>query len=130
MYSRLFSPCSRRLKRCFGFFALLLFSGTFSVSICANEILSLDSFDGTLWQVFPAEGLKWNAVAGDDFEPEDWVPGVVPGTVFVAYVEAGREENPDWGDNVYRVDESFYNQHQIMFLQLRRDAINEPKHCN
>lgn len=110
MYSRLFSPCSRRLKRCFAFFALLLFSEAFSVSICANEILSLDSFDGTLWQVFPAEGLKWNAVAGDDFEPEDWVPGIVPGTVFVAYVEAGREENPDWGDNVYRVDESFYNQ--------------------
>ena len=76
----------------------------------AVDILSLDSFDGTIWKVFPAEGLKWNAVAADDFEPEDWVLGVVPGTVFVAYVEAGREKNPDWGDNIYRVDESFYNQ--------------------
>ena len=77
--------------------------------VAAGDTMSLDSFDGTLWKVFPAEGLKWTAVAGDNFEPEDWVPGVVPGTVFVAYVEAGREENPDWGDNIYRVDESFYN---------------------
>ena len=82
------------------------------ISICvltANERLSLDSYDGTAWKVFPADGLKWNTVASADFSPETWVPGIVPGTVFVAYVEAGEEENPDWGDNVYRVDESKYN---------------------
>ncbi len=81
----------------------------FSSFAAAADVLSLDSFDGTLWQVFPAEGLKWNAVAAGDVQPDDWVPGVVPGTVFVAYVEAGREENPDWGDNIYRIDEAFYN---------------------
>ncbi|MBR4778441.1 MAG: hypothetical protein IK011_00970 [Bacteroidaceae bacterium] len=94
-----------RIEACF----ILLSLNLSLQSTFASDVLSLDSFDGTEWQVFPAEGLKWNAVAGDDFEPDDWVPGVVPGTVFVAYVEAGREENPDWGDNIYRVDETFYN---------------------
>lgn len=41
--------------------------------------------------------------------PEDAVEGVVPGIVFTAYVNAGREENPDYGDNIYRVDERFYS---------------------
>ena len=96
-----------------------------SLTASAADILSLDSFDGTEWKVFPAEGLKWNAVAGENFEPEDWVPGVVPGTVFVAYVEAGREENPDWGDNIYRVDESFYNQSFWYRTTLPRPAQSE-----
>ena len=104
------------------YFSFLIFNSSF---LSAADILSLDSFDGTEWKVFPAEGLKWNAVAGDDFEPEDWVPGVVPGTVFVAYVEAGREENPDWGDNVYRVDESFYNRSFWYRTQFARPAQAE-----
>lgn len=79
------------------------------LSARANETYSLDSYDGTEWKVFPADGLTWTKVAGASFEPADWVPGIVPGTVFVAYVNAGREENPDWGDNIYRVDESKYN---------------------
>lgn len=103
------SYCLPTLKRCLARASQFLILSALPAVICANETLSLDSFDGTLWQVFPADNLKWNDVAGDSFEPEDWVPGVVPGTVFVAYVEAGREESPDWGDNIYRVDESFYN---------------------
>ena len=79
------------------------------LSARANETYSLDSYDGAEWKVFPADGLTWTKVAGASFEPADWVPGIVPGTVFVAYVNAGREENPDWGDNIYRVDESKYN---------------------
>ena len=102
--------------------SILLFVVT---PVFGGDTMSLDSFDGTLWKVFPAEGLKWNAVASDDFEPEDWVPGVVPGTVFVAYVEAGREENPDWGDNVYRVDESFYNRSFWYRTTLPRPAQSE-----
>ena len=39
----------------------------------------------------------------------DAVPGVVPGTVFTAYVEAGREACPEYGSNIYEVDESKYS---------------------
>ncbi len=37
------------------------------------------------------------------------VAAVVPGVVFTSYVEAGREENPEYADNIYRVDERKYN---------------------
>lgn len=39
----------------------------------------------------------------------DAVPAVVPGTVFTAYVEAGREACPEYGSNIYKVDESWYS---------------------
>lgn len=41
--------------------------------------------------------------------PDDAVEGVVPGVVFTAYVNAGKEETPEYGDNIWRVDERFYN---------------------
>ena len=37
------------------------------------------------------------------------VPAVVPGVVFTSYVEAGKEECPEYADNIYRVDETKYN---------------------
>lgn len=39
----------------------------------------------------------------------DYVKGVVPGTVFTAYVEAGIVPDPNYADNIYKVDETFYN---------------------
>ena len=39
----------------------------------------------------------------------DYVKGVVPGTVFTAYVEAGIVSDPNYADNIYKVDETFYN---------------------
>lgn len=40
---------------------------------------------------------------------DDAVPAVVPGTVFTAYVEAGREACPEYGSNIYEVDERKYS---------------------
>lgn len=39
----------------------------------------------------------------------EYVKGVVPGTVFTAYVEAGIVPDPNYADNIYKVDETFYN---------------------
>lgn len=39
----------------------------------------------------------------------DYVRGVVPGAVFTAYVEAGIVPDPNYADNIYKVDETFYN---------------------
>ena len=66
-------------------YIIIILATTMSVA-AGGEVMSLDSFDGTFWQVFPADGLKWQAVAKGEYEPEDWVAGVVPGTVFVAYI--------------------------------------------
>ena len=49
------------------------------------------------WQVSPERTMT------------DAVPAVVPGTVFTAYVEAGREPCPEYGSNIYEVDETKYS---------------------
>ena len=41
--------------------------------------------------------------------PSDAVEAVVPGTVFTAYVNAGHEEDPNFGDNIHRVDRAKYD---------------------
>lgn len=74
---------------------------------------SLDTRAGARWQLCPQDDLKGvagTAIATAGFEmPADAVAGVVPGVVFTAYVEAGREENPEYADNIYRVDETKYS---------------------
>lgn len=114
------------------FFSLLLlvvFLVTVVKSTSANGVLSLNSYDGAKWQVFPAKGLMWGKVVRADFQPDDYVPGIVPGTVFAAYVAAGREEDPNWGDNVYQVDESKYNQTFWYRTEFERPELSENQHA-
>lgn len=75
---------------------------------------SLNSIDGgARWELCPQDDLS--GVAGTEIStsgftmPAGAVAGVVPGVVFTAYVEAGKEENPEYADNIHRVDESFYS---------------------
>ena len=78
-----------------------------------GESISLDSTaPGVEWQIRPYDDLKefsGEEISMPGFDMGEYVRGVVPGTVFTAYVEAGIEEDPDYGDNIYRVDETFYN---------------------
>ncbi|MBS7564729.1 beta galactosidase jelly roll domain-containing protein [Mucilaginibacter sp. Bleaf8] len=65
--------------------------------------------------------LKWKLASQDEafanavkvsspgLNTSNWIPAIVPGTVFHAYVAAGKEQNPDYGDNIYRVDQAKYN---------------------
>ena len=75
--------------------------------------ISLDSESGAKWQLCPQDdlaGVAGAAVSAPGFSmPGDAVAGVVPGVVFTAYVDAGKEQDPDYADNIYRVDESFYS---------------------
>lgn len=71
--------------------------------------LSLDSYDGQPWQLFPATTENMIAARQADFVPDDYVEGIVPGTVFAAYVAAGKEKDPNFSDNIYKVDETKYN---------------------
>jgi len=89
---------------------LLLWGGADAAA--AIRTVSLNSGDGANeWQLMPVAEVSAKApqVSEVGFRMTDPVPGVVPGVVFTAYVEAGREENPDVSDNIYRVDETKYN---------------------
>ena len=84
------------------------------MSLCANAgRISLDSKEGTQWQLCPQDdlaGVSGQSISTAGFTmPGDAVAAPVPGIVFTAYVEAGREENPEYADNIYRVDEKFYS---------------------
>ena len=74
--------------------------------------MSLNSSDEIVWQVKPQadlEGVKGEHISTSEFEMEDCVQGVVPGIIFTAYVESGKEQDPNYADNIYKVDETFYN---------------------
>lgn len=84
-----------------------------ATTVRANEVLSLSSYDGQRWELFSsaiASGLDL-MTAKPSFQPSEWIEGIVPGTVFAAYVAAGKEDDPNYGDNIYHVDESKYNVH-------------------
>ncbi|HEY8916716.1 MAG TPA: sugar-binding domain-containing protein, partial [Chitinophaga sp.] len=81
-------------------------------------LLLLSLVTGTLlysqslhWKAFPQAAVREQAaaVASPGFPDRDWVPAIVPGTVFYAYVKAGLEKDPDYADNIYQVDAAKYN---------------------
>ena len=74
-----------------------------------DDRISLDSYDGQHWQLFPATTENMVVSRDADYVPEDYVEGIVPGTVFAAYVAAGKEKDPNYSDNIYKVDETKYN---------------------
>ena len=77
-----------------------------------QKVVSLNSGDGqVVWSVAPQDGVAASGkeVSTAGFALTDGVEGIVPGVVFASYVAAGREENPDIADNIYRVDETKYS---------------------
>ncbi|MFD0793076.1 sugar-binding domain-containing protein [Mucilaginibacter litoreus] len=64
------------------------------------------------WKVFPQSTNRVTAkvISTFGFSPQRAVDAVVPGTVFYSYVKAGKEANPDYADNIYKVDKAKYNQ--------------------
>lgn len=78
----------------------------------AQTIVSLNSSNPAItWEITPEDDSKHNGnqIATPGFTFENKIKGKVPGIVFNAYVEAGREKDPNYSDNIYRVAESFYN---------------------
>ncbi|SEW38969.1 Glycosyl hydrolases family 2, TIM barrel domain [Chitinophaga sp. YR573] len=62
------------------------------------------------WRISPVIQSQPSAIATAGFADKNWIPAIVPGTVFYAYVRAGKEKDPDYGDNIYHVDKEKYNQ--------------------
>ena len=63
------------------------------------------------WKLAPQDDhiytVRQVSVAG--FNTNNWIKAIVPGTVFHSYVAADKESNPDYADNIYKVDKSKYN---------------------
>jgi len=93
------------------FWIVILFISLFTCH-AQNSVISLNSSNPEIiWEVKPQANLSetGNQISMPGFHIPDYVKGVVPGVVFTAYVDAGLEKDPNYGDNIYNVDESFYN---------------------
>ena len=91
--------------------ASLLFTAIWvpATVLAQNSVLPLDSRH-TVWQVapqadVPSEGDRVSTVG---FQLKNAIEGVVPGTVFTAYVNAGKEKDPNYGTNILEADEASF----------------------
>lgn len=90
---------------------IYVFTVFFSIQLYSQSICSLNSSDSISWRVFPVD-MDSSSVAvlsTPGYDVSTWIPSKVPGTYFVDYVNAGIEKDPDFGDNIYNVDEKKYN---------------------
>lgn len=76
-----------------------------------EEVISLNSDNTAInWQVKSEEEVAGNnAIHEIGFDATGWVKATVPGTVFGSYVEQGLEDDPNYGDNIYKVDKTKYD---------------------
>lgn len=76
-----------------------------------TEKLSLSSGPAQEWKIRPQAAIKEpvTAICEPGYSTGDWVTAIVPGTVFASYVAAGLEKDPNFGDNIQRVDKSKYD---------------------
>lgn len=103
-----------------------------SLSVAAQlQVMSLNSADKHVtWTVTPQDEVsaKGQEVSQPGFVFTNGVVATVPGVVFVDYVNAGHEENPDLADNIYRVDETKYSKPFWYRTEFTPLAVQEDQH--
>lgn len=78
-------------------------------SVMASPVY-LHSDKSVVWKVTPQDDVANSAVImSPGYDVSSWVDATVPGTVFASYVAAGLEEDPNFGDNIARVDRAKYD---------------------
>jgi hypothetical protein len=86
-----------------GFAAIFL---SFLSARAQNQLPSLH------WKLAPQSSIPSSPgqISSPGFSDKNWTVAVVPGTAFYAYVAAGKEANPDYADQIYKVDKTKYDQ--------------------
>lgn len=82
------------------------------LSFSQNDIVNIDSSNPLVqWKVIPQDqiGKDISGIFQQGYNTSGWVSAVVPGTAFTSYVEAGLEKDPNFGDNIYKVDKAKYD---------------------
>ena len=67
---------------------------------------SISSLSGGSWKLAPQSDVPESGeqISAAGFSTASWLAAQVPGTVFGSYVLAGKEKDPNFGDNIYQVD--------------------------
>ena len=61
------------------------------------------------WKLTPQADADSVALLQAGFDARGWTDAVVPGTTFGSFVAAGKDADPNYADNIYRVDKSKYD---------------------
>ena len=103
----MFNNCTFLLKST----AIFLISMAFcSVAFAQSNVVYLNSSTDHHWKVKPqADITEADHINTIDYNTKNWVDAVVPGTTFSSYVAAGLEKDPNFGDNIYKVDKAKYD---------------------
>jgi F5/8 type C domain/Exo-beta-D-glucosaminidase Ig-fold domain/Glycosyl hydrolases family 2/Glycosyl hydrolases family 2, sugar binding domain/Glycosyl hydrolases family 2, TIM barrel domain len=99
------------------YYAVALFLGVLLSNCSSKQQVtgspqSLDSGSPLVnWQVKPQAEVGKDSIKlfDADFSQSGWVNATVPGIVFNDYVNAGLEKDPNFGDNIYKVDKDKYD---------------------
>lgn len=70
-----------------------------------------EGFDGGAWKLLRSSltSAPGEEISSAGFADGDWFPAVVPGTVLASFIKAGAVPDPDFGDNVANISESYFN---------------------
>lgn len=90
---------------------LILLSLTTYIASGQSNLVYLNSTNTQVWRVKAQTdvGEQTDKIHQLDLKNDDWVQAIVPGTVFASYVAQGLEKDPNFGDNIYKVDKSKYD---------------------
>lgn len=89
---------------------LILLSSLLTFPLNGKSVYLHSGESTSLWKLKPqAEIQDEAAIMRMGYSTSDWVSAVVPGTVFTAYVNAGIEKDPNFGDNIHQVDRKKYD---------------------
>ena len=97
-----------RTKELFG---LLLWSTFGSLQAFAQVSYLHSDTQNAAWTVMPEEevGKDIRPLIQNGYQHPKAVKAIVPGTVFTSYVTAGLEKDPNFGDNIQKVDRKKYD---------------------
>lgn len=90
---------------------LLVSLTTYYSARAQSNVVYLNSTNSQVWKVKPESdvNVQTDKIHQLDFNNDSWVKAVVPGTVFASYVAEGLEKDPNFGDNIYKVDRAKYD---------------------
>ena len=94
--------------------SLLLALGCIPPALSAAfERIDLGGNPAVVWKIHAASTLPQEALSSmhkPGFSTADWIAAQVPGTVFGSFVADGLEPDPNYADNISRVDRARYDQ--------------------
>jgi hypothetical protein len=89
-------------------FLALTALGLSSVATAQVNITDLGSSDHQTWYI-KADAETGTGGKDPGVNTLNWIKAVVPGTTFASFVAAGQEKDPNFGDNIYKVDRNKYD---------------------